>query len=49
VDTTADPSHDDAPNMGGLTPIQKAEELMRNSMTFYDIKGNSYKNTLVPK
>ena len=22
---------------------------MRNSMTFYDIKGNSFKNTLIPK
>ena len=49
ADPTAEPSADDAPNMGGLTPIQRADEMMRNSMTFYDIKGNSFKNTLVPK
>ena len=49
TEATAEISNDDAPNMGGLTPIQKVDEWTRNSMTFYDIKGNSFKNTLVPK
>jgi len=46
----AEISADDAPNIGGLTPVQQAsQDVIRNSMKYYDIKGNSFKNTLVPK